>query len=190
MLTKGNRFSTTSPLSREARTFLLQFSDSSEERVLADRAMNEEEIALFRAMSRAMPAAVGDRKKNAARRKLQAQWSEQLGVVRINSARARWWNLVDGRSPRGTYGQQPPHGWPDEPPAWDHAEFWGRDRKPSMAVSQPYPWALNHDIDRLDDFADEYGLRFRISNYPSWYFPGRCWFVEWFRDGDIPHDRA
>lgn len=143
----------------------MQFGGGSETQVLADWAMNEEETAVFRAVSRAMPAAVGDRRKNAARRKLQAQWSEQLGVVRINGARARWWNLVDGRAPRGTSGLQPPLGWPEEPPAWDHAEFWGREKKPFMAVSQPYPWALNRDIDCLDDFADEHGLRsgFRIT---------------------------
>ena len=33
MLTKADRFSTTSPLSQEAKEFLLQFCDSSEERV-------------------------------------------------------------------------------------------------------------------------------------------------------------
>ena len=131
MLAKGGRFSTTSPLTQEARTFLLQFGDSSEARVLADWAMNEEETAVFRAVSRAMPAAVGDRRRNAARRMLQAQWSEQLDVVRINGVRTRWWNLVDGRLPRGTSGPQPPLGWPEEPPAWNHAEFW--DRGPRWA---------------------------------------------------------
>ena len=178
MPSKGDQFSATSPLSQEAKEFFLQFSNSSEERVLNPSAMNAEKLVVFHAQR----SAGSERPKKAAQRKLQARWSEQHGAVRINGTSRGWWNLIDGQSPKGTYGREPPAGWPQTPPAWEHAELWGRDKKVCIAVSQPYPWVLNKDIDCLNDFADEYGLRFRISNYPSWYRPGRCWFVEWFRD--------
>ena len=150
--------------------------------------MNEDQVTISRAQGQAVVGTVGERQKTAARRRLQAIWSQQFGVVRITSVRARWWNLAGGRSPRGTYGQLPPPGWPEELPAWDHAELWGHGRAPFIAVSQPYPWLLNRDIGRFNDFANEFGLGFRISNYPSWYFPGRCWFVEWFRGDSIERD--
>ena len=189
---KGDLFSTTSPLSHDAREFLLSFDDSSEERVLADCEMNDDQLAIAHIQSlsirsRADERRADERRASAARRGLQARWAEQFGVARINSARVRWWTLAGGQSPRGTYGGQPPFGWPEQPPAWDHPELWGHGRTPSIAVSQPYPWLLNDDLDHLDDFAEEYGHRFRISNHPSWYFPGRCWFVEWFRADRIKH---
>ena len=182
MVVKGSKFSTASPLSRDAIEFLLSFDGGSEERVLADREMNDDQLAIARMQCLNYPSRAEKRRKNTARRRLQAQWSEQVGVTRMIGTQARWWKLVGGKSPRGTYGQLPPIGWPSWPPAWDHAELWGHPRTPVIAVSQPYPGLLNDDLDGLDDFAEDYGLRFRISNHPSWYFPGRCWFVEWFRD--------
>ena len=188
MLSRGDRFSTTSPLLPEAKKFLQQFCDSSGERVLADRAMNDDQIAIAHAQSRAVSVVVEERKKNAARRALQEEWSRQFTVSRIKSLRAGWWQVAGGLAPKGTRLVRPPSGWPEEPPAWDHAELWGRGGKPFVAVSQPYPWLLNRDLDLFNDFAAEYGLRFRISNYPAWYFPGRCWFVEWFRDDSAERD--
>lgn len=179
MLTKGKRVSITSPLSPEARTFLLQFDT---EQVLSDRELNEDQRTIACIQELHLPNRAHERRKSAACKRLQARWSKDFGVVRVNSRRARWWTVAGGRSLKGSYGQKPPVGWPEEPPAWDHGELWGHGRTPSIAVSQPYPWLLNKDIDCLNDFAEQYGLRFRISNYPSWYFPGRCWFVMWFQE--------
>lgn len=116
-----------------------------------------------------------------AQRRLQSHWADQFNVELYGVTRVRWWNIAGGVSPKLTYNQSPPKGWPEKPPAWDHPSTWIHGKTPLVAVSQPYPWLLNRDIEDLDKFADSYGLNFRISNYPSWHYPGRCWFVEWYR---------
>lgn len=174
MLTKGDRFSATSPLSQDDKEFLLTFLNSSEERVLSDENMSRDQHKVIEAQN-------DDSRRSRARQRLQSHWADQLNVELHVGTRFRWWNVAGNVSPRGTYGQAPPEGWPEEPPAWDHSSIWVRGKTPLVAVSQPYPWKLNEDIEDLDEFADCYGLNFRISNYPSWHYPGRCWFVEWYR---------
>lgn len=184
MLTKGNRFHVESPLSVEARDFLLGFSDSCEEITLARHSMNEDQVAIALAQRRNGQDNRAGRLRNAARRRLQSEWAQEFGngLQRLTGAKVRWWTLVGARSPKGTYGQQPPLGWPYMPPAWDHGEIWGRDKVPFVAISQPYPGLLADELDGFDAFGEQFGLRYRISNFPSWYFPRRCWFVEWFAD--------
>ncbi|MDE0330235.1 MAG: hypothetical protein OXL41_00045 [Nitrospinae bacterium] len=175
MLTKGDRFSATSPLSQENKKFLLTFLNSSEERVLSDENMSRDQHKVIEAKKQDDVS-----RRNKAQRQLQSHWADQLNVELCEDKRVHWWNVVGGVSPRGTYGQSPPKGWPEKPPAWDHSSIWVRGKIPLIAVSQPYPWKLNRDIEDLDEFADSYGLNFRISNYPSWYYPGHCWFIEWY----------
>ena len=57
----------------------------------------------------------------------------------------------------------PPRDWPESPPAWDHPSIWVRDGRLIVAVSQPNPWLLNDEIESLNEFAGEYGFRFKIS---------------------------
>ena len=57
-----------------------------------------------------------------------------------------------------------------------------------VAVSQPYPWLLNDEIESLNEFAGEYGFRFKISNYTSWHYPSRCWFIEWYGEDSVDWD--
>ena len=114
-------------------------------------------------------------------------WANPLGVTKA-TRRARWWQIVGGVSPKGTYGVSPPRDWPATPPAWDHASIWVRNVTPIVAVSQPYPWLLTKEIESLNEFASEYGFRFKVSNYPSWHHPSRCWFIEWYGKDSVDCD--
>ena len=178
MLTKGDRFSATSPLSQDDKKFLLTFQNSAEERVLSDENLDSDQHEIFKAREAGVD---GSPRLGRAQRRLQRLWADQLNVELYTGTCMRWWNVAGGVPPKGTYDQSPPGGWPEKPPAWDHSSIWVRGKRPLVAVSQPYPWLLNRDIADLDEFADSYGLNFRISNYPSWHYPGRCWFVEWYR---------
>ena len=182
MLTKGDRFSVHSPLSQDSAAFLLQFVGGSEEQVLEQEHLNSDQRKAFKVVKAGESAYM-----NPASQKLMRVWSQQLDVQRLRGARTSWWNIAGGLSPKGTYGRSPPEGWPEKPPAWDHATIWGREKFPLIAVSQPYPWMLNRDIKAFNEFGDAYGLSFRISNFPSWHYPGQCWFIEWYSN-QSPND--
>ena len=128
------------------------------------------------------------RKKRTAQQRLQRLWADPLSVTAYSGTKVRWWSLAGGVSSKGTYGGSPPPDWLERPPAWDHSSIWVRDGKPIVAVSQPYPWLLKDEIERLNKFASTYGLRFKVSNYPSWHYPGRCWFIEWYGEDSIDPD--
>lgn len=51
-------------------------------------------------------------------------------------------------------------------------------------------WRLNREIESLNEFASEYGFRFKVSNYPSWHYPGRCWFIEWYGEDSVDWEPA
>lgn len=169
MLVKGAPLTLASPLSRGQMDFLAEFSDSCEELVLSERNLSDDK--------RAAISTPNDKRK---RLELQRMWANHLGVTKA-TRRAHWWPIVGGVSPKGTYGMSPPRDWPATPPAWDHPSIWARNGRPIIAVSQPYPWLLTKQVEHLNEFASEYGFRFKVSNYPSWHYPGRCWFVEWKR---------
>ena len=175
MFTKGDGFSVHSPLSRSEKDFLLQFMRGSEERVLNDEYLSSDQRAAFNIVK----SGHGTR-RNPAQQRLRRHWAQQLGVRVHEGAKGGWWNIVGGVSPKGTYGRSPPEGWPQSPPAWDHPSIWVRGQKFLIAVSQPYPWSLNDAIDEINEFAGSYELSFKISNFPSWYYPGCCWFIEWY----------
>ena len=171
---KGDPFSATFPLNSDDIAFFSSFDDSSEELILDYEKMNDDvrslSIATYLDDQNERLRLIG---------KLRKQWADQRGVEQ--QTEPSWWKIVGGESPAGTYESEPPAGWPQHPPAWDHATVWrGKSNKiTSIAVSQPYPWLLNKDIDKLNQFATDYGFIFRITNLPSWHYPGRCWFIEW-----------
>ena len=170
MLHKGKRLSASSPLSPETKRFFLGFSDSSEEHVLDNRHLSKDQSALNTVIQEGI--------KPPDRSALQAHWADPLRVEHDDSRSFSWWHVALATSSAGT-AQARPDGWPKTPPAWDHHSIWTRDGAPVIAVSQPYPWMLNRDLSLLDDFSHTSGLRLRVSNYPAWHFPGRCWFIEW-----------
>lgn len=171
MWLKGERFFE-SPLSAEAKRFLLTFSSSSEERVLSDRHLSKDQSELR--------GAIDDRAKadtiNRLQSKLQSHWADPLGVQVAEVGRFRWWDVARFRrtDERGREVD-----CPERPPAWDHGSIWVREGKPIIAVSQLYPWLLNKDVEKLDAFAERYTLKFYVSNYPAWHYPGQCWLIEW-----------
>ena len=180
MLTKGAPLTFVSPLKRTQMDFLAEFSDSSDERILNDQHLDKHQQAVISAHD-------DGRKKSAAQRELEHQWTRRLDVTKATSS-VRWWNIVGGISPKGTYGRLPPQGWLQKPPAWDHPSIWVGNGRPIVAVSQPYPWLLNEEMESLNEFAGDYGFRFKVSNYPSWHYPGRCWFIEWYREDSVDCD--
>ena len=155
--------------------FFLTFEHSPEERVLSYPHMNRDEVKVI-------VADYGTREHKMAQERLQRHWADRISVELHEGTRFRWWHVAGGVSPKGTYNEEPPKGWPQYPPAWDHGRIWVRGKVPLIAVSQPYPWLLNEDIEKLNGFADLYGLNFRISSYPSWHNPGHCWFMEWYQN--------
>ena len=172
---KGERFTAHSPLSLREKEFLAQFNGGSGERVLNDEYLSSDQIAAFDL------ARLGDANRNSpAKQRLVNQWTHQLGVRIHKGVKGGWWKLAGGVSPKGTYGRSPPEGWPARLPAWDHGSLWARDAEILLAVSQPYPWKLIDDLGEINEFAESFGLNFKISNFPSWYFPGCCWFIEWY----------
>ena len=177
MSAKGDRFSATSPLSQDDKTFLLSFQSGADDRVLSDENLSSDQRDICEAQE---AGSRGLSRLRRAQKRLQEQWSAQLDVKLYPGTRIRWWNISGSVSPVGTHGRQPPEGWPTQPPAWDHPEIWVRGKTPIVAVSQPYPWLLNKHIEDFNEFAESYGLKFKISNYPSWHYPGHCWFVEWY----------
>lgn len=175
MLKKGGPVSLKSPLASSEKEFLLQFVGGSEARVLDDEYLNSDQLAAFEVVKS------GDStRRNPAKKRLMRHWAQQLNVRLHSGVKGGWWNIAGGISPKGTYGQSPPEGWPQRPPAWDHSSIWVRGKRFLIAVSQPYPWLLMKEIDQMNEFADSYELNFEISNHPSWYYPGCCWFIEWY----------
>ena len=180
MFRKGERFSEVSPLGRASKEFLGQFLDDANTQVLSAENLSVDQVLVANAVRE------GNNSVERSRRTLQKHWADPLGVELSKKTVRCWWKIVGASSPKGSWGTTPPDGWPRTPPAWDHASIWSRSGKPEIAVSQPYPWLLNKKMDQLNDFADDYGFVFRISNYPSWHYPGRCWFMEWTnRDNPI-----
>ena len=161
---KGDWFSVTSPLSQDDKKLFLTFQGGCEDRVLSDENLNSAQREVVEAREAGRD---GSSRLHAAQRRLQRLWADSRNV-----------ELYTGESDR-----TPPAGWP-ELPAWEHASIWVRGNTPLIAVSQPYPWRLNDHVERLNEFAESHGLNFRISNHPSWYYPGRCWFVEWHQSGN------
>ncbi len=179
MLIKGAPQTLASPLSRSEKDFLASFSNSRDERVLSDQHLNNAQQAVI--------CARNDASKEEAQGELQRRWAFALKVTKA-TGRVRWWQVVGDVSPKGTYGMSPPGNWPKRPPAWDHPSIWVRNGRPIVAVSQPYPWLLNDEIESLNEFAGEYGFRFKISNYTSWHYPSRCWFIEWYGEDSVDCD--
>ena len=178
MFRKGERFSEVSPLGRASKDFLGQFLDN--DAVLSAENLSVDQVLVANAVRE------GNNSVERSRRTLQKHWADPLGVELSRKTVRCWWEIVGASSPQGSWGKTPPDGWPRTPPAWDHASIWSRSGKPEIAVSQPYSWLLNQEMDQLNDFAEDYGFVFRISNYPSWHYPGRCWFMEWTnRDNPI-----
>ena len=175
MLRKGDEFSAHSPLSASEKEFLLQYVGGSEERVLNEEYLSNDQLAAFNIVKSGNGS-----QRNPPQQRLKENWAQQLGVRLHRGAKGGWWNIAGGVSPKGTYGQSPPEGWPEAPPAWDHGSLWVRGTTILVAVSQPYPWILIKYIEEINDFADTYGLSFRVSNFHSWYYPGCCWFIEWY----------
>ena len=173
---KGDRFSADFPLNSEVKTFLSSFEDSSEEIVLSYDNMEETERALSDVV---LLDDQNERVRLTA--EFKNEWANEREVEQ--QTKRSWWKIVGGVSPVGTYGREPPTDWPRHPPAWDHATVWRckSTKQTSIAVAQPYPWLLNNEIDKINQFAVDYNFRFRISNFPSWHFPGRCWFIEWWK---------
>ena len=120
-----------------------------------ERVLNEEGLSEGQRM---VVNAQSETQKQSAQEKLQALWAKPLSLKRTLTRE-----------------------WSNIPPAWDHSSVWMREGKAMVAVSQPYPWLLNRELDQLDAFAKEFDWQFRISNFFSWHYPGRCWFIEWFR---------
>ena len=180
MFRKGERFSEVSPLGRASKEFLGQFLNDANTQVLSAENLSVDQVLVANAVGE------GNKGVERSRRTLQKHWADPLGVELSRKTVRCWWKIVGAASPKGSWGRTPPDGWPRTPPAWDHASIWSRSGKPEIAVSQPYPWLLNQEMDQLNDFAEDYGFVFRISNYPSWHYPGRCWFMEWTnRDNPI-----
>ena len=175
MLGMGKEFSAHSPLSRNEKEFLLQFEGGSKERVLNDECLNDEQLAA----SNDVKSGNGSR-RNRPQQRLKNNWAQQLGVRLHRGSKGGWWNIAGGVSPKGTYGRSLPEGWPKSPPAWDHGSLWVRGTRILVAVSQPYPWMLIKNIEEVNGFAKTYGLSFKVSNFPSWHYPGFCWFFEWY----------
>jgi hypothetical protein len=66
------------------------------------------------------------------------------------------------------------------PPGSDHASLWTHAGKPSCFISQPYSLD-SRVLDEMLDFAMSYQLRFVVSTWPAFYYPGHVLMVEWFR---------
>jgi hypothetical protein len=69
---------------------------------------------------------------------------------------------------------------PDRLPGWsrafDHPSYWKRrsDGAPTLLL-QPYTSALPpHGADSIAAYAAEHGLTFRMKEFQSFHFPGRC----------------
>ena len=75
MLTKGDRFSATSPLSQKNKKFLLTFLISNEERVLSDEKMSRDQHKVIEAKGQEDVS-----RRNKAQRQLQSHWADQLNV--------------------------------------------------------------------------------------------------------------
>ena len=172
---KGCRFTVDSPLNADVKTFLSSFENGSEETVLSYDNMDDTERALSHAVVRD-----DHKKRKRLTNKLKNESAKKRGVEQ--QSKNSWWKIVGGVSPVGTYGREPPTDWPRRPPAWDHATVWRckLTKQPLIAVAQPYPWLLVDKIEQINQFAVDYNFRFRISNFPSWHFPGSCWFIEWW----------
>lgn len=177
MSAKGDVFTATPPLSQDDKTFVLSFQSGADDRLIRYENLSSDQRAICEARE---AGSRGLSRLRKAQKRLQEHWSADLDVKLYTGTRIQWWNIAGGVSPGGTHGRRPPEGWPARPPAWDHGEIWVRGKAPIVAVSQPYPWLLNDHIDELNDFADSYGWKFKITNCPSWFYPGRCWFIEWY----------
>ena len=173
VLRKGEFVLIESPLNSDERRFLLSFEDSSEERVLADCCLSKDQSVVRRAIKEEVD------NTRSMRTTLESHWADPRRLERDTRNRFHWWHVACGGR---TGGREPtrPDGRPEEPPAWDHPSIWVRDGVPVIAVSEPYPWLLNKEIDQLNHFAGAHELSFRISNYPAWHYPGSCWFIEWY----------
>ena len=172
---KGDRFSAAFPLNSDVKTFLLSFENSSEEIVLSYDKLEDTERTLSDVVL------LDQNERSRLTGEIKKKWANERGVEQ--QTKQSWWKIVGGVSPVGTYGREHPRDWPPNPPAWDHATVWRckSTKQTSLALSQPYSWMLNKDIDKFNEFAVDYNFGFRISNYPSWHYPGRCWFIEWWK---------
>ncbi len=65
------------------------------------------------------------------------------------------------------------------PPGHDHSSLWGRDGKPLVFLSQPYPIG-NDTIVESVAFCQRLGLSMAISTWPSFHFPGAVLSVEYW----------
>lgn len=73
-------------------------------------------------------------------------------------------------------------------PADDHPSLWLKDKKPHAYVSQPY--ALTFDqAKKLVLFCEQHGLRFDVTAWQAWYFPGHVLNIE-IRKSDVPEETS
>ena len=157
---KGDRFSAAFPLNSDVKTFLLSFENSSEEIVLSYDKLEDTERALSDVVLLDL------NKRSRLTGKIKKKWANERGVEQ--QTKQSWWKMVGGASPIGTYGNEPPTDWPPNPPAWDHTTVWRckSTNQTSLAVSQPYPWLLNQEIEKFNQFAIDYKFKFRNFKLP------------------------
>lgn len=76
------------------------------------------------------------------------------------------------------------------PPCNDHHTLWKHVGQitPVVFVAQPYPYDMTDEKrQQLDDYCVGNGLNYRISNNPSWHYPGEVLFIEiWLEDNWTP----
>ena len=186
MFIKGERFSADFPLSLEDKRFLQQFTAGSEEVVLAGENLSRDQRKVVSALKEYEQTGVIKvealkEKLSKSRQKLADHWADSLGVERFPHRDHCLQRLTGARL---SDQHQSLVDSDDVPPAWDHGEIWSRAGEPAIAVSQPYSGMIIDHLEEFNDFASTHNLRFRISNYPSWYYPGSCWFMEWHQYSD------
>lgn len=116
------------------------------------------------------------------RKSLIAAWSEPRGLVEARGAE-NYNRLFGKQGPGRLYWAC--NGLPND----DHVSIWRRRTdhgiKISAWVSQPYD-LREEDIVTMQEGADELGLQFDVSKWPSWHYPTpHISFIVWTIKGDI-----
>ena len=63
-----------------------------------------------------------------------------------------------------------------QPPGTDHPSLWLKDGKPYYYISQPYHFEMA-TLGELNVFCQQHGLEYRITTWPSFYYPSGTMFV-------------
>jgi hypothetical protein len=92
--------------------------------------------------------------------------------------RAKGYDIAKLMAPevRKTYRKEHPYG--GSTPHGDHEAMYTIGKDVALFISQPYGLHMSQ-MKEMIAFADKWGLRFQISDWPHSHFPGRCLTVLW-----------